>query len=223
MDGDLTRPPLGESGRARLDDDAYPTPALNSAALILGLRKAGLRLPPVNLDPCGGSGMLARVAMRLEPDVDVRLSDISPQREAADLYATLASIDATIPADLRSALRITGARAVVSNFPFKRSVYGKIFSNCRASLALGDIELLAMMQRAQRALDSADGYLDTAGDPRFFGMVACPWRSWLWPKRLGDASPKGAYAWLLYTSTPRRHVHYGVYAVTSSEAEEALA
>jgi hypothetical protein len=78
------------------------------------------------------------------------------------------------------------------------------------------------MQRAQRALDSADGYLDTAGDPRFFSMVACPWRSWLWPQERGQASPKGSYCWLVYTSTPRAHDHYGVCAVTRSEAEEAL-
>jgi hypothetical protein len=148
--GDFTRPLIGESGRARLDDDAYPTPALNSAALVLGLRKMGLKPPPLVLDPCGGAGQLARVVMALAPGVDVQLSDFSPRREAADLYTTLASVDATIPADLESMLRVTGARAIFSNPPFKKSLYAAILHNCRDFLTRGDIELLALMQRAQR-------------------------------------------------------------------------
>jgi hypothetical protein len=217
-----SHPLIGESGRARLAGDAYPTPALNSAALILGLRKAGLRLPPVNLDPCGGSGMLARVAMRLEPCLDVRLSDIRPQRQAVDLYATLASLDASVPADLRSMLRVTGARAILSNPPFRKPLYAAIFRNCRDLLTRGDIELLALMQRAQRAVDCEIGFLETAGEPLFAALIACPWRAWLWPQAPGQASPKGSYCWLIYTSTPRAHDHYGVCAVTRSEAEEAL-
>jgi hypothetical protein len=222
MDGDFTRPLIGESGRARLDDDAYPTPALNSAALVLGLRKMGLKPPPLVLDPCGGAGQLARVVMALAPGVDVQLSDISPRREAADLYATLASVDATIPADLESMLRVTGARAIFSNPPFKKPLYAAILHNCRDLLTRGDIELLALMQRAQRAVDCEIGFLETALEPLFLGLVACPWRSWLWPQQRGQASPKGSYCWLVYTSTPRAHDHYGVRAVTRSEAEEAL-
>jgi hypothetical protein len=222
MDAELTRFPLGESGRVRLDDDAYPTPALNSAALVLGLRKMGLRLPSVVLDPCGGAGQLARVAMTLAPGVDTVLSDISPRREAADLYATLASVDATIRADLESILCVTGARAVVSNPPFKKPLYAAILRNCLDLLARGDIELLAVMQRAQRAVDCKVGFLETALEPLFLGLIACPWRAWLWPQEPGQASPKGSYCWLVYTSTPRAHDQYGVCAVARSEAEEAI-
>jgi hypothetical protein len=117
------------------------TTTLNSAALVLGLRKMGLKPPPVVLDPCGGAGQLARVVMALAPGVE------GP---------------------------------------------------------------------AKRDRLSRDGL-----EPLFLGLVAC-WRSWLWPQERGQASPKGSYCWLVYTSTPRAHDHYGVCAVTRSEAEEAL-
>jgi hypothetical protein len=222
MDADLARPPLGESGRARVDGDAYPTPELNSAALAIGLEKMGLKLPTIALDPCGGVGQLARVLTSLMPGVAIRLSDLTPKRQAADLYATLAPADATIPADLELMLRIAGARAIVSNFPFKRQVYARIFTNCLELLTRGEIELLAVMQRAQRAVDCEAGARETAFEPRFFGIVACPWRAWLWPKQPGEASPKGAYAWQIYRSAPRGGVNYGVYTVTRNEAEAAL-
>jgi hypothetical protein len=216
------RDDLGESGRIRLDNDRYPTPALSSAALMLGLEKMGLMLPAVALDPCGGAGQLARVAMALAPGVEIWLSDIRPQLEAADLYATFASADATIPADLQSMLRVTGARAILSNPPFKRSLYARIFRNCLDLLRRGDIDFFALMQRAQRSVDCEIGGDETAFEPLFAGMIACPWRSWLWPQQPGQASPKGAYSWLVYAAPPRGHDHHRVYTIARTEAETAL-
>jgi hypothetical protein len=213
---------MGKSGRARRGDDSYPTPALNSAGLVLGLRKAGLRLPPVNLDPCGGSGMLARVAMRLEPGVSVQLADIKPQRQAADLYATLAPVDATILADLESVLRITKARAIVSNFPFGRGLFDPMIENALGLLRRGAIELVAVMQTEARALNTDIGFAQTALEPLFFGTIVCAWRAYLWPKKLGDPNPKGGYVWHVYTPAARPGAAYSIIPVSESQAEEAL-
>jgi hypothetical protein len=213
---------FGESGRPRLTDDTYPTPALSSAALIIGLERMAMKFPAVALDPCGRVGQLARIAIALAPGLDVRLSDISPHPEASDLYATMAMVDAMIMADLESMLRITGAKAIFSNFPFKARIYAKIFANTLALLKRGDIELFAVMQRAQRAHDSQIGAVETAHEPRFFGTISCPWRSWLWPKKPGDASPRGSYVWNVYRSTPRTDGFYRVYMVDRDEAETAL-
>lgn len=212
----------GKSGRARRGDDSYPTSALNSAGLVLGLRKMGLRLPPIVLDPCGGIGELARVVMRLEPGVAVQLSDVKPQRQAADLYATLAPIDATILADLESMLRITEARAIVSNFPFGRGLFDPMIENALELLRRGVIELVAVMQTETRALNTDIGFAQTALEPLFFGTIVCAWRAYLWPKQKGDPNPKGGYVWHLYTPAMRLGAAYSAIPVSESEAEGAL-
>lgn len=181
----------------------------------------GLQLPRVVLDPCGGAGQLARIVAALT-GVDVRLTDIAPQREAAWLYAAFASIDATISPDLTGVVRLTGARAILSNFPFKKPVYAAIFTNCLDVLRRGDIELFVVMQRAQRALDSAIGVAETAHEPLYFGTIACAWRSWLWAKKPGEASPKGSYAWHVYTTKPRASHLYSVCTIDRAEAQAAL-
>jgi hypothetical protein len=70
--------PRGESGRLRISHDNYMTPAENVAALSIGLNRAGITLPPIVLDPCGGSGELASKLMRLERAVRVALTDLHP-------------------------------------------------------------------------------------------------------------------------------------------------
>jgi hypothetical protein len=215
-------PLLGKSGRARRRDDSYPTPALNSAGLVLGLRKASLRLPPIVLDPCGGVGELARVVMRLEPGVAVQLSDVKPQRQAADLYGTLTPVDATILADLESMLRIAKARAIVSNFPFGRGLFDPMIENALELLRRGALELVAVMQTETRALNTDIGFAQTALEPLFFGTIVCAWRAYLWSKKLGDPNPKGGYVWHLYTPAKRPGVDYPVIPISESEAEGAL-
>ena len=60
----------------RKEKDFYPTPAEIGTGLALGLRRLGLYLPRVALDPCGGDGALRR---SLAPfGIDVRLSDLYP-------------------------------------------------------------------------------------------------------------------------------------------------
>ena len=161
MDTDSTLPRLGKSGRRRRRGDDYPTPALNSAGLVLGLRKIGLKLPPSVLDCCGGGGQLARVVMTLEPGVDIKLTDFKPQHEAADLYATLAPVNARIMGDLKSALRIIGARAIVSNFPFGRGLFDPMLENALELLRCGAIDLCAVMQTEMRALNTDIGFRQT--------------------------------------------------------------
>jgi hypothetical protein len=213
----------GESGRPRVANDDYSTPRLNAAGLVLGLRKMELALPRFTLDICGGRGDLARVVMALEPHVDLKLSDIKPQTATAVMYATLASVDATILADLESMLRITKARAIVSNFPFKRGLYRKIFHNCLALLRRGDIETFTVMTRAERPFDCDVGWRETANEQLFHALIACPRRSWLWPQEPGQAPPKGSYGWAVYRSVSRGREAYEVITVTKAEATNALA
>jgi hypothetical protein len=212
---------LGKSGRGRFGDDAYPAPALNAAGLVLGLRRMGLKLPPV-LDPCGGAGELARVVLRLEPGVAIQLTDIKPQRQAANLYATLSPVDATILADLESTLRIAKARAIVSNFPFGRGLFDPMLGNALELLRRGAIELVAVIQTETRALNTAIGFAQTAREPLFSGTIICAWRAFLWPRQRGDPNPKGAYVRHVYLPTPRRDVAYPIIPISKPEAEGAL-
>jgi hypothetical protein len=216
------RPLLGKSGRRRIGDDDYNTPALASAALALGLEQAGLRLPLSTTDPCGGGGQLADTIMALAPGVDVRLADLKPRREPAERCATLAPVDATILADLESLLRITGARAIITNPPFGRLVYPAIFANLMTLLRRGDVDLVAVMQVAGRHLHTKPAYAETAGEPLYAACIACPWRAYLWPKGPGSKNPFGGYCWHVYAPPERLSRAYPVYTVTEEEAEEAL-
>jgi hypothetical protein len=114
---------VGESGRARLDHDAYATPELNVAALAIGLRRAGIALPSVVLDPCGGGGDLASTFMQLEPSVRVAVTDLHPDPKALALYATTDPVDATSVAELERALRSAGR---ARSCPTRRSAAGPI-------------------------------------------------------------------------------------------------
>jgi hypothetical protein len=65
------------SAYERKANDLYPTPSDLAVSLALGLKRIGLDLPRVALDPCGGDGALRRC---LAPfGVDVRLSDLYPE------------------------------------------------------------------------------------------------------------------------------------------------
>jgi hypothetical protein len=75
------------SAYERKANDFYPTPSDLAISLAVGLTRLGLDLPRIALDPCGADGALRR---GLAPfGVDVRLSDLYPERDTWALTATL--------------------------------------------------------------------------------------------------------------------------------------
>jgi hypothetical protein len=196
----------GESGRLRIPHDDYCTPAENVAALSIGLRRAGVALPLIVLDPCGGRGELAAELMRLEPAVRVMITDLHPNFEASALYAAASPLDATIVAD-------------VSNPPFKSAVYPHIVRAGIELLRRGRLGVLALMQTGSHAIDSTIGYRETAAEPLFACMIACCWRTVLFDRRPGDKNGKRAHAWHVWTRDRRARLEsYPVVAVAKSEA-----
>jgi hypothetical protein len=215
MDGVLR----GESGRLRIPHDDYMTPAENVAALAIGLDRAGITLPPIVLDPCGGSGELASELMRLEPAVRVVITDLRPDLGAVSLYAASSPLDATVVADLELALRRSGARAIVSNPPFKSAVYPKIVKAGIELLRRDRIGVMALMQTGSHAIDSAVGYRETAAEPLFAYMIACCWRTVLFNPRPGDKNGKRAHCWHIWRRDRRDRLEsYSVIAVAKGEA-----
>jgi hypothetical protein len=215
MDGALR----GESGRLRIPHDDYMTPAENVAALSIGLDRAGITLPPIVLDPCGGRGELASELMRLAPAARVALTDLHPDLGAVSLYAASSPLDATVVADLELALRLSGARAIVSNPPFKSAVYPNIVRAGIELLRRDRIGVMALMQTGSHAIDSAIGYRETAAEPLFACMIACCWRTVLFDPRPGDKNGKRAHAWHVWTRDRRTRLEsYPVVAVAKDEA-----
>ena len=126
---------LGLSGYDRVGRDHYPTPRENVAALVVGLQRAGIE-PSSNrvLDPRGGEGAIAHA---LNPfGFEVRLTDLYPAEYQAthDFYATTEPLDAGNIANLRRAVSLTNARAIVTNPPYSVSAQGAIVKACLALL-----------------------------------------------------------------------------------------
>jgi hypothetical protein len=211
--------PRGESGRLSIPHDDYMTPAENVAALSIGLHRAGITLPPIVLDPCGGSGELASKLMRLEHAARVALTDLHPDLRANSLYAASSPLDATVVTDLELALRLSGARAIVSNPPFKSAVHPNIVQTGIELLRRDRIDVMALMQTGSHAIDSAVGYRETAAEPFFTCMIACCWRTVLFDPRPGDKNGKRAHAWHVWTRDRRTRLEsYPVVAVAKGEA-----
>jgi hypothetical protein len=212
---DLAR---GESGRARLSHDRYSEPLETIAALVIGLRKAGIALPAVILDPCAGSGGLCRGLMQLEPKVRVFGSDLYPDPAGADVYGSKTPLDATNVDHLGMALRVTGATGVVSNPPYDRFVNPKIVEAGLTLLRERKIKILALMQKTHHALSSGVGYRETM-DPLYALTVACVWRTRLFTPQSGDKTPKFSHVWHVWTGRGREDRDcYRIYPIREAEA-----
>jgi hypothetical protein len=216
---------LGESGRVRAAFDSYKTPAASVAALAIGLRRAGIALPPIVLDPCGGSGDLARALMGLEPGVRVMLTDINPDPAARDLYATDMSVNATVPDAVELGLRLSGARALISNPSFARGVNPRIVKAGLELLRQHRIEFVALMAKTSHALDCAVGFKETAAEPLFVGTIACVWRTELFEPKPDEPRRRGKFShcWHLWARTGRGRLDsYPLFPVSVTEARALL-
>jgi hypothetical protein len=210
---------FGESGRLRLLHDRYSEPLETAAALVIGLKRAGISLPPVMLDPCAGEGGLCRAFMDLEPSMRVFGSDLYP---GAGVYGSRAALDATNVAHLKMAVRVLGAQGVVSNPPYDRYVNPKIVQASLALLREHKIRVLILMQKASHGLDSAVGYQETT-DPLYAFTIACTWRTRLFKPRPGDKNPKYSHVWHVWRELGRdRPDAYPIFPISLAEARAAL-
>jgi hypothetical protein len=165
------------------------------------------------LDHCGGSGDLARKFMALEPGVRVALTDINPDPAARDLYATDMSLDAKVLNAVELGLRLSGARALISNPPFARRVNSRIVAAGLELLRQHRIEFTALMAKTNHALDSAIGFRETKAEPLFVGAIACMWRTVLFEPTSESKRGKFAHSWLVWTRTGRGRLDSGSYSV----------
>jgi hypothetical protein len=92
------------SAYERKENDFYPTPSDLVVSLALGLKRLGLDLPRVALDPSGGDGALRRSLASLE--VDGQLSDLYWEMyPTADGYVTRQPLGASDREQLHCAFR----------------------------------------------------------------------------------------------------------------------
>ena len=138
------------SAYERKEKDFYPTPAELGTGLALGLRRLGLYLPRVALDPCGGDGALRRSLVPF--GVDVRLSDLYPElHAAAGGYLTREPLDASEPKQLRHSLDLAGAgcTAIITNTPHKTVEACAIVENAIGLAEEGrQLDLVAVLFRS---------------------------------------------------------------------------
>jgi hypothetical protein len=194
---------IGNAGYDRVDRDHYPTPRENVAALVIGLQRAGIE-PSSNrvLDPCGGEGAIAQA---LKPfGFDVRPTDFYPNEYliAHSLYATTEPLDARSATDLRRAVSLTNARAIVTNPPYRVSAHGAIVKACLELLQESEIELLALLHLSNH-LTTAGGHSTTTLEPRFTIRIDCCWRTVLFGGP-GATTGKQTHSWRVWTSEQRR-------------------
>jgi hypothetical protein len=184
----------------RKANDFYPTPSDLAVSLALGLRRLGLELPRIALDPCGGDGALRR---SLAPfGVDVRLTDLYPEMyPVADGYVTRQPLDASDPEHLRYAFELAGAdcTAIVTNTPHNTIEACAIVKNL---IALAEGEHVEFVAALFRSIWGAEpGRLRYLNRPSIHGEILCCWR----PRWIAgtEGSPMHAYAWYVWRNTPR--------------------
>jgi hypothetical protein len=188
------------SAYKRKANDFYPTPSDLAVSLALGLKRLGLELPRVALDPCGGDGALRR---GLAPfGVDVRLADLYPEMySAADGYITQQPLDASDPEHLWCAFELAGddCTAIVTNTPHNTQEACAIISNLIAVVEGEHVEFVAALFRS--IWGAEPGRLRYLNRPSFHGEILCCWR----PRWIPDSegSPMHAYAWYIWRNTPR--------------------
>jgi hypothetical protein len=214
---------LGLSGYSRVDRDHYATPSENVAALAIGLQCAGIEPSSSHvLDPCAGEGAIAHALNRF--GFDVRLTDLYPAeyQTAHSLYATTEPLDARSAADLRRAVSLTNARAIVTNPPYRVSTHGAIVKACLELLQESKIELLALLHLSNH-LTTAGGHSTTTLEPRFTIRIDCCWRTVLFDGP-GAATGKQTHSWRVWTREPRRKASspYPCIGVSLAEARAEI-
>jgi hypothetical protein len=188
------------SAYKRRERDFYPTPSDLAPSLGLGLRRLGLELPRVALDPCGGDGALRRC---LAPfGVDVRLSDLYPEKyAAADGYVASQPLDASDPERLHEALDLAGPEcaAVITNTPHGTNEACAIVRNLIDLVEGQRIDFAAALFRS--IWGAEPGRLTYLTRPSFYGEILCCWRArWIEGSK---GSPMHAYAWYVWRKMPR--------------------
>ena len=184
----------------RKEKDFYPTPAELGTGLALGLRRLGLYLPRVALDPCGGDGA---IRCALTPfGIDVKLSDLYPDMyPAADGYATSQPLDASDPEHLKYAVEVAGGdcTAIITNTPHNTDEACAIVRNLVALVEGQHVEFVAALFRS--IWGAEPGRLAYLNRPSFFGEILCCWRPRWIPGT--KKSPMHAYAWYVWRKEPR--------------------
>jgi hypothetical protein len=210
------------SAYKRKENDFYPTPSDLAVSLALGLKRLGLDLPRVALDPCGGDGALRRC---LAPfGVDVQLTDLYPEMySAAHGYVTRQPLDASDPEHLRYAFELVGARctAIITNTHNTEEAYA-IISNLIALVEGEHVEFAAALFRS--IWGAEPGRLPYLNRPSFYGEILCCWR----PRWVSgsEGSPMHAYAWYIWRNTPRSgpslKVRIGKVRIGKAEAKRTI-
>jgi hypothetical protein len=209
---------IGNSGYDRVDRDHYPTPDENTAALVIGLKRAGIELPKRLRDPCAGEGKLARTLVRLAPGVLVAETDLYPYPNNPGLAPV--PFDARDIAELDIALFLTGARAILTNPPCGRAVHSRIVNSCLSLLKAGAIDVLALMHMSAHV--STDGAHATMTKESTFALrVDCVWRTVLFA---GGSTGKQSHSWRIWVREPRRKTgdSFPTISVSYAEADALL-
>jgi hypothetical protein len=189
----------------RRANDFYRTPFDLAFGLLAGLRRAGLKLPTPIHDPCAGDGALLD-GLGLTGSG----SDLFPDAYPSDSRLLTAPVDARDPKALARVLN--GARALVSNPPFKRDAL-PIAESLVELVHAGSVEMAALLLPA---------LWEAAGSPRRVALmremdlrILCCWRpTWIEGTAGGG---KLNYAWHVWTREPPPFPH--AIQVTLEEAE----
>jgi hypothetical protein len=188
------------SAYERKERDFYPTPSDLAASLGLGLRRLGLQLPRVALDPCGGDGALRRSLTAFH--VDVRLTDLYPEMyQGTEGYVASHPLDASDPEQLHQALELAGldCTAVITNTPHDTNEACAIVRNLIALVEGQRIDFAAALFRS--IWGAEPGRLPFLTRPSFYGEILCCWRArWIEGSK---GSPMHAYTWYVWRRAPR--------------------
>ena len=184
-----------QSDYERKSEDFYSTPGSLAAALAVGLPHLNIGLPLAALDPCGGDGGLSR-GLAAPFGIEMRLSDLYPERYPADGYLTREWLDAGHTESLRFALDLAGGncRAVITNSPHNTEEAMAIVTNSIGLVEEGRIDLAAMLFRS--IWGAEPGRLPYLNRPSFLGEIVACWRArWIPGTQL---TPMHAYSWFIW-------------------------
>jgi hypothetical protein len=189
----------------RRANDFYPTPVSLAGGLLAGLWRAGLKLPMPIHDPCAGDGALLD-GLGLTGSG----SDLFPGAYPSDPRLLPAPVDARDPKAVARVLN--GARAIVSNSPFKEDAL-PVAESMVELVRAGNVEMAALLFPAP---------WETAGSPRRVALmramavrIVCCWRPiWIEGTKGGGKLSFGWHIWTREAPFFPSAVH-----VTRSEAE----
>jgi hypothetical protein len=209
---------FGNSPRRRRANEHWPTPDENTAALVIGLRRAGIELPARVLDPCAGEGKLARALVRLVPGVSVAQTDVFPYPNNPGLSPRL--LDARNIMHLDVAQCVTGAQAILTNPPYTPAVHSRIVVSCLSLLKAGAIDVLALFHQGTHL--TTDGAHETMMlESSFTLRVDCAWRTALIENSKGNG--EHSHSWRIWTCESGRAPGdpYPTISVSYPEAADA--